>query len=147
MKSPEARVIAVRECDGPRRVLVEVSASFSCARCASGKGCGAGLLGDDGSPRRVEALPGDLADLRAGDKVILDLSPQDLLRASALVYGLPLIGALVGAAVAWLLGAGDDVAAMAALAGAAVGILAARLRVRRGECLQRFMPVVTARVG
>ena len=147
MKSPEARVIAVREGDGPRRVLVEVSASFRCARCASGKGCGAGLLGDDGSPRRVEALPGDLADLRAGDKVILDLAPQDLLRASALVYGLPLGGALVGAAVAGLLGAGDEVAAMAALAGAAVGVLAARLRVRRGECLQRFMPVVTARVG
>lgn len=147
MKSPEARVIAVREGDGPPRVLVEVSASFRCTRCASGKGCGAGLPGDDGSPRRVEALPGDLADLRAGDRVILDFPPRDLLRASALVYGLPLVGALVGAAAAWLLGAGDDGAAIAALVGAAIGVVAARLRVRKGECLRRFLPIVTARMG
>jgi sigma-E factor negative regulatory protein RseC len=147
MKSPEARVIAFCEGDGPPRVLVEVFASFRCARCASGKGCGAGLLGDDGSPRRVEALLGDLPDLRAGDKVVLDLAPQDLLRASALVYGLPLGGAMVGAAVAWLLGAADDGVAMAALAGAVIGILVARLRLRRRDCLQRFMPVITARVS
>ena len=117
MKSPEARVIAFCEGDGPPRVLVEVFASFRCARCASGKGCGAGLLGDDGSPRRVEALLGDLPDLRAGDKVVLDLAPQDLLRASALVYGLPLGGAMVGTTANCLVHVRSEAGAVSATRG------------------------------
>lgn len=78
---------------------------------------------------------------------MLELAPHNLLRASLLVYGLPLLGAVAGAAGAWILGTGDLGAAIATLAGAGVGILAGRLRLQRTGCLRDFTPVVTTRIA
>jgi positive regulator of sigma E activity len=78
---------------------------------------------------------------------MIELAPNNLLRASLIVYGLPLFGALAGAAGAWLSGAGDLGAAISALAGAGVGILAGRLRLQRTGCLRAFTPVVTGHIA
>jgi len=79
--------------------------------------------------------------------VQVSLAPNNLLRASAIVYGIPLIGAVAGAAGAWWAGLGDLGAAFSALAGVGVGILAGRLRLAKTGCLQAFTPVVTARLA
>lgn len=147
MDKPEGRILSVHLDDTPPHVVVEVAASVRCARCASGKGCGAGLLGGDQRPRRVDALIARHLVLDEGDHVIVELAPNNLLRASALVYGLPLLGAVLGAGGAWLSGAGDLGAALAALAGAGAGMLIGRLRLQNNECLRAFTPVVTARIA
>jgi positive regulator of sigma E activity len=85
-------------------------------------------------------------DLVEGDQVAIELAPDNLLRASLIVYGLPLLGAFIGAAGAWLSGAGDLGAAITALAGVGVGIVAGRSRLQRSGCLRTFTPVVTARI-
>ncbi len=147
METPEGRILSVRTSDSPPHAVVEVSASVNCARCAAGKGCGAGILGTDETSRRVDALIADGLDLSEGDRVLIELAPRNLLRAALIVYGLPLLGAVAGAATAWLSGTGDLGAALAALAGIGVGILAGRLRLQRTGCLRTFTPTITARLA
>jgi sigma-E factor negative regulatory protein RseC len=146
MHQLEGRVLSVDASVEPAQCVVEVDASFRCARCAAGKGCGAGLLAGDADSRRVDALVARRLALRAGDRVRLELTADNLLRAAVLVYGVPLFGALVGAALAWWSGAGDGIAALWAIACAAVGTAIIHLRLRRRDCLRQFTPLVTARL-
>ena len=123
-----------------------IDAAAQCPRCAAGKGCGAGIFGSRDA-RRVEAVVADGLRVRAGDAVRIDLAPHNLLRAAGEVYGVPLIFGVAAAGLAYLLGAGDGPGAVAALAGLASGLALGRWRLRRAECLQRFTPMVTARLA
>lgn len=147
MHTPEGRVLSVAADVEPAHAIVEVVTALTCDRCAAGKGCGAGLLVGDHGPRRIEALVAAHLDLRAGDRVKLQLTPDNVLRAAAFVYGLPLAGGLGAAGLAWWYGAGDAGAAVAALAGVGVAAAAAQRRLRRSGCLQQFTPTVIARIG
>ena len=146
MQQPEGQILSIDASSEPAHAVVEVAAAFRCQRCASGKGCGAGLLTGNAAPRRIDALVAGQLDVRAGDRVRLELAGDSVLRAAGLVYGLPLSGALAGAALAWWSGAGDAAAALAALAGAVVGVATGRRRLHREACLRQFTPVVTARL-
>ncbi len=147
MDNPQGRILSIHRDDTPPHAVIEVAASIRCARCAAGKGCGAGILGGDEKLRRVDALIANDLDVGEGDQVAIELAPNNLLRASSIVYGLPLLGAVGGASGAWLSGMGDLGAAIAALAGVGVGILAGRRRLQRTGCLRTFTPVVTARIA
>lgn len=146
MENPRGRVIAVTHAEHSSHVLVEVDASVTCPRCERGKGCGAGLLGGRSGSRRIEALIGAGLVVREGDEVRIELAPSTLLEASFIVYGLPLIGAVLGAVLAYLAGLGDSYAALAALGGIAAGLLAARARLRTAKCLRQFTPTVIERL-
>jgi sigma-E factor negative regulatory protein RseC len=145
--SPQGHILSIYDDRDPVWAVVEVTAPIRCARCAAGRGCGAGIVGGDARPRRVEArvLPG--LGLREGDEVRVDLAPHDILQAALIAYGLPLAGAVLGASAAYLADAGDLGAAMAALAGISAGLLAARRRLKRSACMQRLAPVVTSRIA
>ena len=147
MKNPRGRVIAVNDTAASPHALVEVSAVVECARCAEGKGCGAGLLGSSAGSRRVDALI--TADLKvsAGDEVSLELAPKNLLRASLIVYGGPLSGAIVAALIAYAAGLSDSYAALAAIAGLTAGLLLARRHLRSAGCLRRYTPMVVEQIG
>jgi len=127
--------------------VVEVAASAGCARCASGKGCGAGILGGSEKTRCIDALIAQGLEVRAGDRVSIQLAPANLMHAALLVYGLPLTGAIVASAAAWLLGTGDSGAVAMALFGAGLGMLLGRLRLRKARCLRDFTPTVTERLA
>ena len=123
-------------------VTLDVDATLACARCASGKGCGAGYFvrGRD-RELRARLLPG--VQVREGQRVQVELAGSNLLRAAVLVYGVPLAGAVAGALLAWTLQAGDLVAAALAIAGIGAGLVVSRLRLRRDHCLQQFTPIIT----
>lgn len=146
MENPQGRILSIYPDAAPPYAVVEVVASLRCARCASGKGCGAGILGGNEKLRRVDAMIAPGLDVQEGDSVSIALAPNNLLRASLVVYGLPLAGAIAGSAAAWLLGAGDAGAAVLALAGAGLGMSAGRLRLRQAACLREFTPHVTGRL-
>ncbi len=141
MEHPSGRVLAVNH-ETPSAV-VEVAAAFSCARCAAGKGCGAGVFGSGRRSRHIEALIAAGVDIREGDEVSIELAPRHLLNAALIVYGLPLVGALVGAGIAYAFALGDSYAALAGLAGLAAGIMIARRRAARGQC--QFTPTIVSR--
>ncbi len=146
MENPRGRILAVLNDTNPPRAVVEVTASLRCARCVAGKGCGAGLVGGSSEPRRIDALISSGVDVREGDEVRIELAADDLLHASLLAYGLPLVGALTGAGIAWTLGLGDLASAAVALGGIAVGLLFGRHRLRRGNCLEQLTPTITERL-
>ena len=165
----------VDSADGVRAV-VEVKVAASCPRCASGKGCGAGIFTASGSAAQpVEASVRKGLDLSEGDVVEISLAPDNLLQAeisigaqqgvgasgkeyiaivvndggigaAIIVYGLPMLGAIAGATLAYAFSLRDAVAAMAALIGMAAGLVVSRWRVRQTSCLRNFVPVVERRV-
>jgi sigma-E factor negative regulatory protein RseC len=143
MENAKGRVVSLDDSNGGLCAIVDVDAAAVCARCAAGRGCGAGLLAGAGGARRVSAAVAADIELREGDEVELTLAPENLLNAALLVYGLPLLGGLAGAATALHLALPDPAAATVAVLGAATGYAVSRWRVRQQACLQRFTPTVT----
>lgn len=129
------------------RVWVQCASQAGCQRCAEGKGCGGGLfaalLG-----KRLQALPVDNR-LRAGagDNVLLALDERVILAAALAAYGLPLLGLLLGGALAALAGGGDPGVALAGAAGFFLGLLGGRAWSRRRGRPDRFAPVMVERLG
>jgi positive regulator of sigma E activity len=147
MASPQGRILSIYPDADPPCVAVEIAAAPICSRCASGKGCGAGIFSGDERPRSVDALLARGLAVREGDRVSIELAPDNLLRAALLVYGLPLTGAITASAVAWLLGADDLIAAAMAVVGTGLGMMTGRVRLRKSRCLRNFVPTVTARLS
>ena len=147
MQNPEGQVVSVK-IDGDRiSATVAVDPAVFCPRCAEGKGCGAGILGAAAGEGQVEASVVDNLDIEVGDRVNLVLEPRRVLQAAAIVYGLPLVGALLGAIAAWALGTGDVAASLAALTGLLAGFFLARRRVSASGCVQEYMPKIVDRIG
>lgn len=143
MQNPQGRIVSVHA----GYAVVEVDAELVCERCASGKGCGAGLLGGGAGAQRISvSVPADL-DVVDGDLVSIVLQPKDILRAAVIVYGYPLAGAVIGAIAAAIAGFGDVAAAVAALSGITVGFLSASRRLRNARCLREFTPAVVERLA
>jgi sigma-E factor negative regulatory protein RseC len=138
--APEGIVVAV----GQRQATVRIDGRFVCARCAAGRGCGAGIFARSG-PRLVEVNLPPSASLRVGQEVSLSLEPQRLLHAAWLVYGVPLFALLAAAlAAAYVVprGASDGAALAIVAAGFLCGGWWARWRLRRAGCAGRFVPTV-----
>jgi len=86
--------------------------------------------------------------LSEGDEVRLTLEPSHLLRASLLVYGLPLAGIILMLIVGWLISRplSDPEAVAYAIAGLAAGLFAGRWQLNRRDCLKQFVPKIEGAV-
>jgi len=142
MKNPSGRVLSLADSADGVRAIVAVELASACPRCASGKGCGAGIVTAGSGVRQIEVSVRSGMEIAVDDVVEISLAPDNLLRAAVLVYGLPMLGALVAAAIAYALSLGDAGAAMAALLGLGAGLIAGRWRLRRSNCMQQFVPMV-----
>lgn len=145
MQTTRGKILSVRPDRAAATVAVN-SVDF-CARCAAGKGCGAGLFGSSRKTRHFDAPIIGHMDLREGDEVQIELAPQNVLRAALEVYGPPLSGALIMAGIAYLAGWPDWQAAVAAALGVILGAAVSRMRLRRARCLRQFTPVITRRLA
>jgi sigma-E factor negative regulatory protein RseC len=142
MSNPVGTIQSLQIDESVVRAIVEVDVREACPRCAAGKGCGAGLFSGVESKRTVEALVDSDISLGRGDTVELRLAGNNLLAASFLVYGLPLLGAIVAAGIAYLLRLGDLAAALAAIAGLVSGFFVGRHKLHRAGCIDEFVPHV-----
>lgn len=84
--------------------------------------------------------------LDPGDSVELRLAPSNVLAASAIVYGIPLLGAIAAAGVAYLLQLADTAAALAAVAGLLAGLGISRWKLNRDGCIDKFVPHIERRL-
>lgn len=123
----------VREVEGDL-VLVEVQRRGACGGCESGGGCGTSVLArwfarGSAAVRLRTTLP-----VGVGDAVVVGLDEGELLRASLLLYLVPVVvlvaGAAAGAALAGP-GGGDWPAVVGGLAGLAAGLALTRHRSAR----------------
>jgi sigma-E factor negative regulatory protein RseC len=146
MDNPTGKIQSLIATDGDVRAVVEVDVSKACPRCAAGKGCGAGLFTGSNRKRRVEAIVGEHISIAEGDSVEISLASENLLNAALIVYGIPLLGAVTAAGLAYLVQLGDSVAALAALTGLLIGLLLGRWRLSRSECIENFVPYVEKRL-
>ena len=115
---------------------------------AAGKGCGARLLGGSRDSAVLEIPLNPASGLREGDEVRLTLEPSHLLRATMLVYGLPLAGIILSLTAGWLLSRplSDAAAIVYATGGLAAGLFAGRRQLGRHECLTQFIPRIEGKV-
>lgn len=146
MDNPTGRILSLVDGADGARAVVRVSAAAACPRCAAGKGCGAGIFAVGNSEREIEVrIPAGLT-IAVDDVVEISLAPDNVLQAAILVYGLPLSGAILAAAVAYAFSLGDVGAAMAALLGLGGGLAAGRWKLRQPDCLRGFVPSVERRL-
>ncbi len=143
MKSPQGTIVAINRDAGGARAVVEVEIRAVCARCAAGRGCGAGILAGRSGFRRLDVTIGEDAGLSVGDIVSIELAPGNVLRAALIVYGMPLAGAMTGAVLAYISALGDGGAAALAIAGLVAGAMIGRRRLGQETCLDRFTPTVS----
>jgi len=147
MNDPQGTIVEIIRDRRGVRAIVTVEAAAVCARCASGRGCGAGIFAVRQGLRRLDVAIEAGGDLAEGDVVSIRLAPGNVLRAALLVYGLPLAGAAAGAALAYAFALGDAGAAVAALGGLAAGVATGRRRLRDDSCLARLTPTLSRHVA
>lgn len=139
------RVVAVED----ESVWVETIRKSTCGACAASKGCGHGLLERHASGQRglIRVLPGPRltpADCRIDDQVMIELPEAVVLRGSFIVYALPLLILLAGAALPALAGMpGDGPAALGAAAGLCAGLLLVRWHGWRHRHDRRQQPALS----
>lgn len=108
----------------PGALWVETIRQSTCGSCAANKGCGHGLLNriSDGRTGYVRVLSGPTGTdgCAVDDQVRISIPEQVILRGSLVVYVLPLLCMMAGAAAADLLWPGGS--ELASIAGAAVGL-------------------------
>jgi sigma-E factor negative regulatory protein RseC len=129
---------------------LEPEQTSSCGGCSSATVCGAKGMGTIAT--RLEArrfqLPND-SNLRVGDRVVIGIAENTLVRASLTAYAIPLITLLISGGLAqWA--AGNDLITVAAMTvGLALGLWLSRLSAGRlqdkGELSPRF--IRRARLG
>ncbi|GHD28358.1 SoxR reducing system RseC family protein [Halioglobus pacificus] len=127
MLTETGRVVAVED----DSIWVETIRQSTCGACAARKGCGHGMLNRYASGQRgyIRVLPGDNLkprDCTVNDQVMIALPESVILRGSAIVYLMPLLLMLLGAALGGY-GAASDIAS---LLGAGTGLLGGLVLVR-----------------
>ena len=113
----------VRELDGGR-ALVEVQRRTACGGCASQGSCGTSVIAAWFGRRPSRLWARTAMPVRVGETVLVSLPEATLLQASLLMYLLPVLGLVGGAALGSLLagpGAGSD---LPGIAGGVLGLLA-----------------------
>lgn len=125
------------------RVNILVAEPIRCARCAAGKGCGAGLRLAGNQPVEIDIdLPGGVV-LRAGDAVELRIDSRYLLKAALLAYGLPLLSLLVFVGGASLGGVESDAVVVACgVAGLVSGLALGRRFLSASYPCREFVPEI-----
>jgi sigma-E factor negative regulatory protein RseC len=135
MLTETARIVAVE----PGWVWVETVRQSTCGSCAAASGCGHGLLNKLGDGRRsllklpTDAFPAD--EFNVDDQVSIAIPERLLLDGSFVVYGVPLLGMLGGAAIAVAVQPASSDAL--ALLGAGIGLLLGLGAVRLHAWLRR----------
>lgn len=135
-----AQVVAV---EGNLAWLIPESGS-SCGGCSSAAACGSKGIGTIAS--RLEARRFQLvndAGLRIGERVVVGISENAVLRASVTAYVIPLATLLSAGALAQSVAGSDAITMAAMLAGLVLGLWLARVRagrlLARGDLAPRFL--------
>lgn len=141
MIEQQGRVVSVA--DGTAEVCL--GASAGCARCDSGRGCGAGIFGRLFKRKPVTISMENTAGARPGQSVMVGIPEALFLGLVARLYLIPLLSGVAGAVaghylsvLAGLGSAGSD--AMTLLCACALGMAALmRTRTGRGEFSGSFI--------
>lgn len=127
---------------------VSASAAGGCHGCSAQAGCGSGVLARylGGRPRRLRV--NNSLGVRVGDEIVIGLRESAVVNGSVLVYLVPLVGLLAGAAALAGLASNLDLnTELAAIAGSAAGALLSVTLVNRrlARDSDAFRPIMLRR--
>jgi sigma-E factor negative regulatory protein RseC len=125
-----------------RWIEVQMQRQSACNHCELNQGCGTGaigrLLGHRSKPLMIESS----FDLEPGDRVILGMPDSSFLKASLLIYGLPLFSLLLSAIVGqWLFEASEIKVLVMTIMGFGGGFLVSA-RLARKNFASQFDPQI-----
>ena len=133
--------------------LVQTEQRTACGGCNARAGCGTSLLAQVFGHKPARLRVANPIAAEPGDRVIVGLSERGLLRASMLLYVLPLMGLLLGALGGELLvqrlglGGGEALSILAGLLGLAAGLGLARNFSRSGRTNELTRAVILRRAS
>ena len=119
----------------PATVIAETDTSYlleslpksACPRCAEGKGCGGGILAQAFANKTYQLSVNKNTPLKIGEMVQIGIKSSLLVRASLLLYLLPLISMVTVAMIAGSLTNDQDIFTVTgAIIGIIIGILVAK---------------------
>lgn len=129
------------------KVEVSLQRASACGHCELSRGCGTGAIGRLlGNRRRPLVIDTD-QPLKPGDHVLLGLSESALVRASLLVYGLPLVAMIAAGLFAAALGLAEAWIALISVAGFFAGFKYASRRSRKLEASPLTPHILDIRVN
>jgi sigma-E factor negative regulatory protein RseC len=122
--------------------VIQMQRASVCSHCELNSGCGMGAIGRLLGHRSKPVMIVNEHQLKAGDSVILGLPERAFLKASLLIYGLPLLGLMVGGLLAsWVIGKSELFVIAFALVGFVAG-LQISAKIARNQHSSQFSPKV-----
>ena len=88
--------------------IIQMQRESACCNCELNSGCGMGAIGRLLGHRRKPLTINNEYNLKAGDRVLLGLADHAFLKASLLIYGLPLVGLIGGGLLAQWVFSGSE---------------------------------------
>jgi sigma-E factor negative regulatory protein RseC len=130
------------------KAWVQTIRKSACSSCEARNGCGQGVLASISDGKANQVLVDNTLNLQVGDDVLLGIPEDMLVRASFVVYFLPLLTMIFAAAAIekWLL-VGDGWVAAAGGVGLFVGFVIVRMYSRSHSNNQRFCPKMIRSIG
>ncbi len=130
-----------------KQVRLAAASLTGCARCDAGEGCGGGVFGKL-IRRRLQGLMLDDQglNLQVGQHVVLGIEPGVFVKATALIYLLPLIGLITAAAAVSAVGMTDAWVSVGGISGLLAGAWLGP-RIRRSYIDNQFQPHVLRRAA
>lgn len=125
-------------------VRVEAARNSACGQCSSRASCSQGALSQwsRGRTVEIEVQNPDNLPLQPGQQVLIGLEEGGLMRASLLLYLLPLLMLVAGALGTSMLGGGEGVQILAAGLMLLAGFAIVRRLTRNPAELSRYQPVL-----
>ncbi|MCU7940200.1 MAG: SoxR reducing system RseC family protein [gamma proteobacterium symbiont of Bathyaustriella thionipta] len=124
----------------PDQLWLETETRSSCTHCSSSQGCGTSVLAKLFSVKRNQLNVENSLGAKSGEKVIIGLPDELLVRAAIWAYLLPLISMVLVTIVASVFGAGEGMQSLLGLLGLAVGFIVVRRHTNGERSQQRFKP-------
>lgn len=140
MIEEQGRVVDIDE----QGVWVEVNRRSACASCSARAGCGQRVIAESTGAKAVVICidKPEQMTLSKDDNVVMGIAEGAFLKASALLYFLPLLAMFLIAAVATALQASELIVVASALAGLAVGLFAVSRLARYSQRAKEYHPVI-----
>lgn len=120
---------------------VQTIRKSACSSCEAKSGCGQGVLARISDGKANQVLVANTLNLEVGDEVLLGIPEDMLIKASVMVYLLPLLVMIIAASITekWI-APGDGWVAASGLLGLALGFLLVKLYSYFHSSDPRFCP-------
>lgn len=129
-----------------QKVSVETDSQSGCGHCPAKSGCGTSLLGNFFTRNRQPLIIETDIALVSGDKVILGLDNDALLKSSTIIYAIPLILMLLLPVMTSYFFRSELISILSAASGLALGLIYVKYFSVLARNSERFRPVVLRRV-